>query len=252
MLHLGYIGFEEGGQLTEQVRRHPYSIILFDEIEKADSEVLNILLQILEDGMITDSQGKKINFKNTIIILTSNIGANLISNPKVIGFSDIIKSDGLNNKSSSINDNIRKDVMNEVKKVLNPEFLNRIDDIIIFNKLSKKELIEITKLFLNRLVIRMKKNNINIDIEDNVANFLVNDKKYNFEYGARPIRRIIQNKIENLIATGIIEKKFSYNDNLLIYINKNKVEIKIKEKNIDKLSVEKYNIVREKMQIKKI
>ncbi len=192
----GYVGYEEAGGLTEKIRKKPYSVLLFDEIEKAHLDVLNLLLQILEDGILTDSQGRRVDFKNTIIIMTSNIGANILVGNKKIGF------DSKNEYENQ--EKIKKDVKNEIKNYFKPEFLNRIDEIIVFDKLSKKDLKEITKIMLEELEQRLKNNNIKIAFEENVIDKIVNDVKEE-NFGARPIRRIIKNIIEDELTKFILE-----------------------------------------------
>lgn len=201
----GYVGYDEGGQLTEKVRRHPYSVILFDEIEKAHSDVFNILLQILDDGRLTDSQGRTVDFRNTIIIMTSNVGAKYITNQSSlneIGFS-------INNeqhKTESEFEKIKKTVMSELKKTFRPEFLNRVDDTIVFTKLSDSEIEEIAKLMLDTLTKRLKAMNITISFTENAIKHIA---KVGFDpvYGARPLRRAITSNIEDKISEEILQGK---------------------------------------------
>ncbi len=189
----GYVGFEEGGQLTEKVRRKPYSIVLFDEIEKADADIFNLLLQILEDGVLTDSNGRKINFKNTVIIMTSNIGASLISNSKhSLGFSG-------ENDENARNKRNRELVIEQVKKTFKPELVNRIDELIVFNLLSKNEIKKITGNILNDVVLRLKEKNIEIKFTENVVEKL-SEKGFSNDYGARPLRRLITTEIEDMLS----------------------------------------------------
>lgn len=197
----GYIGFDEGGQLTEKVRRKPYSVILFDEIEKAHPDIMNILLQILEDGRLTDSQGKTVNFKNTIIIMTSNIGARTITNKTSLGFT----SNNQENVNSEY-ETIKKEVMNELKHQFRPEFINRIDEIIVFRKLTKDELKDIIKIMLVETQKRLEENKINIKIEEDIYEKIVEQIK-DLNYGARPLRKIIQTEIEDKITEQILNSK---------------------------------------------
>ncbi|MBO5143455.1 MAG: ATP-dependent Clp protease ATP-binding subunit [Clostridia bacterium] len=199
----GYVGFDEGGQLTEKVRRKPYSVILFDEIEKAHPDVFNILLQILDDGRLTDSQGRVIDFKNTVVIMTSNIGARQISDKKEIGFAGNID----NNKNY---ERIKNNVMAELKKEFKPEFLNRVDEIIVFKQLLEEEIIQIVDLMLKTTMERLKDKNIKIKISDNLKSEIVK-KGFDPVYGARPIKRAIQNMIEDYLAEAILEKKIKNN-----------------------------------------
>lgn len=201
----GYVGYDEGGQLTEKVRRHPYSVILFDEIEKAHSDVFNMLLQILDDGRLTDSQGRTVDFRNTIIIMTSNVGAKYITNQNSfneLGFS--INSE--NSKSEGEFEKIKKTVMSELKKTFRPEFLNRVDDTIVFTKLSDSEIEEIAKLMLNTLTKRLKAMNITITFTENAIKHIA---KVGFDpvYGARPLRRAITSNIEDKISEEILQGK---------------------------------------------
>jgi len=214
----GYVGYEEAGGLTEKIRRKPYSVILFDEIEKAHPDVINILLQILEDGRLTDSQGRIVNFKNAIIIMTSNIGARLITEKKTLGFS----KDELSNDKEY--ENIKKAVMSEIKKDFKPEFLNRIDEIIVFHKLTEQNIIEIVGLMLKNLVNRMKEQDIIIKIDDKVKEHIAKNG-IDLNYGARPLRRTIQNLIEDKIAEGILEKNIKKNKVIKIGIEDGKVTI---------------------------
>ena len=204
----GYVGFEEGGQLTEKVRRSPYSVILFDEIEKAHPDVFNILLQILEDGILTDSQGRKVDFKNTVIIMTSNIGARLITDKKVsfgFGASD---SDIQNEKD------IKSRVLEELKGAFRPEFLNRVDDIIVFSKLTQDEIKQIADKMLENLKGRLKNLNIKIEFTHEVLTALAN-KGFDPVYGARPLRREIQNRIEDTLSEKILDTSIKNGDNVL-------------------------------------
>ncbi len=200
----GYVGFEEGGQLTEKVRRNPYSVILFDEIEKAHPDVFNILLQILEDGILTDSQGRKVDFKNTVIIMTSNIGARLITDKKV--------SFGFGSSESDQNEkDIKSRVLEELKGAFRPEFLNRIDDIIVFSKLTQDEIKQIAKKMLDNLMIRLKNLNITIEFTDAVITALA-QKGFDAVYGARPLRREIQNRIEDALSEKILDASIKNGD----------------------------------------
>ena len=198
----GYVGFEEGGQLTEKVRRKPYSVVLFDEIEKAHPDVFNMLLQILEDGRLTDSQGRTVDFKNTIIIMTSNVGARLITEKQ--------SSLGFNSENENAEESEKKDikelVTGELRNVFRPEFLNRVDDIIVFNKLNKDEIKQIAVKMLKTLENRLDKMNIKISFTDNAISEIA-DKGFDENYGARPLRRAIQNEIEDPLSEQMLEGK---------------------------------------------
>ena len=215
----GYVGYEEQGGLTEKVRRKPYSLILFDEIEKAHPDVLNLLLQILEDGILTDSHGRTVDFKNTVIIMTSNIGAKLITEKKTLGF----KQDDLKSDTAEVN----KDVMTELKKQLKPEFINRIDEIIVFNKLGREELKQIVDLMLKETLEKLEKRNINVKVEDKIKELIV-DKGTDFVYGARPLRRAMQNILEDKIAEEILDGNLQEGDNAEMVLEENKIKIRIK------------------------
>ncbi len=218
----GYVGFDEGGQLTEKVRRKPYSIVLFDEIEKADSDIFNILLQILEDGILTDSNGRKVSFKNTIIIMTSNIGASLISNTKSsLGFSG-------ENDEATRNKRNRELVIEEVKKTFKPELINRIDELIVFDLLTQEEIKEVTKRMLNEIKNRLNGKNIDIEFTDNVINRLA-EKGFDKVYGARPLRRLITTEIEDMLSEKFLSGELNKEKYIIDY--KNNVFL-IKEKSL--------------------
>ena len=197
----GYVGYDEGGQLTEKVRRKPYSVILFDEVEKAHPDVMNMLLQILEDGRLTDSQGRTVNFKNTVIIMTSNVGARLITDRNKLGFTN---NQNEKEKNKEDYEETKKEVMAELKKQFRPELLNRIDDIIVFHKLENKDIEKIIDLMLNQVIKRMKAQDIEIEISDDVKK-LIAEKGVDNNYGARPLRRAIQSMLEDKIAEAILD-----------------------------------------------
>ena len=205
----GYVGYDENGVLTEKVRRKPYCVILFDEVEKAHPDVMNILLQILDDGRLTDNMGRHISFKNSVIIMTSNIGARLILSKKKLGFSSEIDD-------VKQNENLKNEVLKEVKQNFRPEFLNRIDEIIVFKKLDKEELKQIAKLMLDQISKRLKKQNILIYFDNSVEEMIINNLKEP-EYGARPIRRLIQNLVEDKIADKYISGEIKENLNMMAY-----------------------------------
>lgn len=212
----GYVGFEEGGQLSEQVRKNPYSVILFDEIEKAHPDVFNVLLQVLDDGRITDSQGKTVDFKNTIIIMTSNAGAQRIVDPKKLGFSNV-------ENAESEHKDMKNNVIEEVKRMFKPEFLNRIDDIIVFRALSKEDVKGIAALMLKELKNRLAKQmDITLTYGDTVKNFIF-EKGYDKKYGARPLKRAIQNNIEDSLAEEILSGKIQASDKVSMTVVDGKV-----------------------------
>ena len=215
----GYVGFDEGGQLTEKIRRKPYSVILFDEIEKAHPDVMNILLQILDDGRLTDSQGRTVDFKNTVIIMTSNIGARLITDKKSLGFSENKEND------SKEYENTKKEVMAELKKEFRPEFLNRIDETIVFHKLTDTEIDKIIDLMLKEVERRMKEQGIELKIEKSVKK-LVAEKGIDKSYGARPLRRAIQNIVEDSLAEYILDGKIKAGEEVKIAAKDGKIIVK--------------------------
>lgn len=206
----GYVGFEEGGQLTEKVRRKPYSVVLFDEIEKAHPDVFNMLLQILDDGRLTDSQGRTVDFKNTVIIMTSNVGARLITDAQQknsLGFKTDENPDGKEN-------DVRELVLSELKNVFRPEFLNRVDDIIVFNKLSKDEIKQIARKMLETVEQRLADMDIKISFTDEAVSAIA-DAGFDEDYGARPLRRAIQTKIEDKLSEQMLEGKVTENSEVV-------------------------------------
>ncbi len=205
----GYVGFDEGGQLTEKVRRKPYSVVLFDEIEKAHPDVFNILLQILEDGILTDAQGRRVDFRNTIIIMTSNVGARQITEQKRLGFGNSEE------KAQETYEDIKNNVMGELKRAFRPEFLNRIDEIIVFHPLLETEIREIAGLMLETLKKRLLQNNITATITDEAISALAKEG-YDPVYGARPLRRAIQSKLEDLLAEEMLDGKIGEGDTIVV------------------------------------
>jgi ATP-dependent Clp protease ATP-binding subunit ClpC len=194
----GYVGYEEGGQLTEKVRRKPYSVILLDEIEKAHPDVFNLLLQVLDDGILTDGLGRRVDFRNTIIIMTSNIGARDLKDfGSGIGFSTKSKSDNLDEQA-------RSTIQNALKKAFAPEFINRLDDIIIFNSLEKADLHKIIDLMLIKLKARLVNLGYEVNLTEKAKDFIA-DKGYDPQYGARPLNRAIQKYLEDLLAEEILK-----------------------------------------------
>lgn len=217
----GYVGFDEAGQLTEKVRRKPYSVILFDEIEKAHPDVMNMLLQILDDGRLTDSQGRSVNFKNTVIIMTSNVGARLLSDKKSLGFSANTDKKQEENKEY---EDTKKEVMSELKKQFRPEFINRIDEIIVFHKLGQNEITQIIDIMLKRVQKRLQDQNYKIEI-DQTAKDLIAKNGVDDNYGARPLRRAIQNLIEDKIAEAILDGKIKPNKPAKVTAQDDKIQI---------------------------
>jgi ATP-dependent Clp protease ATP-binding subunit ClpC len=203
------VGYEDGGQLSEKVRRHPYSVILFDEIEKAHTDVFNILLQILEDGQVTDAQGRKVSFKNTIIIMTSNAGAQRIVEPKHLGFG--VVEDGEEDYQK-----MKDGVMEEVKRLFKPEFINRIDEILVFRMLTKDDIKEIVKIMLDSLGERTKSQlNLTLTVTEEAVVHLA-ESGFDKNYGARPVRRGIQTQIEDELAEKILQGEIAPGDHVQV------------------------------------
>ena len=212
----GYVGYEEGGQLSEKVRRNPYSVILFDEIEKAHPDVFNILLQVLDDGHITDSTGRKVDFKNTVIIMTSNAGAQNIISTKYLGFA----SDNSKEHNHAV---MKERVMEEVKNIFKPEFLNRIDDTIVFHTLTKENIGSIVDILLASINKRIKEQmNMTIKLDDAARNYII-DNGYDEKYGARPLKRALQSKVEDELAEKILEGSFKSGDSVLVSLKDDKL-----------------------------
>src|SRR5713101_2135393 len=203
----GYVGYEEGGQLTEQVRRRPYSVILFDEIEKAHPDVMNLLLQILEEGKLTDNVGRVVNFRNTIILMTSNVGSDTIKKQSTLGFSPITDENSY--------EKMREKIMDEAKKTFRPEFLNRLDDIIVFRSLTKADLIQILDLEIGKVMQRLKARNIILQLDDKAKDLLVS-KGYDPQYGARPMRRGVERFLEDPLAEEILKGSFHEGEPILV------------------------------------
>jgi ATP-dependent Clp protease ATP-binding subunit ClpC len=204
----GYIGYDEGGQLTEAVRRKPYSVVLLDEIEKAHPDVFNILLQILEDGRLTDAQGRKVDFRNTIVIMTSNIGAGSIAKNQSLGFS-------VGDESGLSYDDMKDRVMSELRKVFRPELLNRIDEVIVFHKLTREEILTIVDLMLLRLREQMSEHETGVELTAEAKELLV-DKGYDPTMGARPLRRAIQRFIEDPLADFVLGRELTAGSTILV------------------------------------
>ena len=201
----GYVGYDEGGQLTEQIRRRPYSVVLFDEIEKAHPDVFNILLQILEDGILTDAQGRRVDFKNTIIIMTSNVGAASIIEQKKLGFTDDAKA------ADAAAEKTRASVMDALKHTFRPEFLNRVDEIIVFNKLGDEDIKKIARIMLSDIIKRINSLGIEIEFPDEVVSMLAKEG-FDPVYGARPLRRAIVRKVEDSFSEAMLRGEIKEGD----------------------------------------
>jgi ATP-dependent Clp protease ATP-binding subunit ClpC len=223
----GYVGYEEGGQLTEKVRRKPYSIVLLDEIEKAHPDVFNLLLQILDDGQLTDSLGRKVDFKNTIIIMTSNIGARQLQDFGTgVGF-------GTGAKTANNKDDQKGVIENALKKAFAPEFLNRVDDLVLFNSLTKEDIHKIIDIELAKLYSRVEDLGYKLKLTDAAKDY-ISDKGYDAKFGARPLKRAIQKYVEDALAEEIINSNIQEGDSISIDFDKKKEEISIKVKKGDK------------------
>ena len=206
----GYVGYEEDGLLTEKIRRKPYSVVLFDEIEKANDEIFDLLLQVLDEGRLTDSKGRLVSFKNSLIILTSNLGASKLDAKKFLGF-------------GSFNDSVESSIKDAVKNHFRAEFINRLDDIIVFNSLSKEDCFDIADITINELILRLKESNIYLTVDNSAIDFII-DNSYSEEYGARPIKRAISKYIENLLSDAIIDGSIIKNDKIKVIYNGNEME----------------------------
>ncbi|HEV2392650.1 MAG TPA: ATP-dependent Clp protease ATP-binding subunit [Verrucomicrobiae bacterium] len=210
----GYVGYEEGGQLTEQVRRKPYSVVLFDEIEKAHPDVWNLLLQILEEGKLTDNIGRVVNFRNTIILMTSNVGSDTIKKQSTMGFSPISDENSY--------ERMREKILDEAKRTFRPEFLNRLDDIIVFRALTKPDLIQILDLEINKVMHRLKARNIVLQLDEGAKDFLVT-RGYDPQYGARPMRRGVERFLEDPLAEEILKGAFHEGEPILVSVDKDRL-----------------------------
>lgn len=223
----GYVGYDDGGHLTELVRKKPYSVILFDEIEKAHPDVFNIMLQILDDGRLTDAKGRHVNFKNTIIIMTSNVGASMITTTSKLGFSTA------EDESKDKYEKLKDTVSEEMKKAFRPEFLNRIDETIIFSHLSQEEIRQIVDLMLKDLFKRLAERELSIEVTDEVKDHLAKNG-YSEAYGARPLRRLIQRKVEDMLAEEILSGKYTAGDTIVLKLVDEKLTFDKKVKRVKK------------------
>ena len=212
----GYVGYDDAGQLTEKVRRKPYSVILFDEIEKAHFDVFNILLQIFEDGRLTDSQGRTVDFRNTVIIMTSNLGSIRFGNQKTVGFS----SGGL--KEEAEYSNMKEHMLEQLKKEFRPEFVNRIDEVVVFHPLDESHIGEIVELMLGQVKERMKEKDMKISFTKKAKEFLA-ENGFEPEYGARPLRRLIQRLVEDGLAEALLEGRIKTGEDVKVDIKDKKL-----------------------------
>jgi len=210
----GYVGYEEGGQLTEKVRRRPFSVVLFDEIEKAHPDVMNMLLQILEEGKLTDSLGRVVDFRNTIILLTSNVGSDVIRRQSVMGFAKTTDSGDY--------EIMRGRTLEEAKKAFRPEFLNRLDDVIVFRTLGKPELVQILDLEVAKVLDRIRRRNIRIELDDKAKDFLI-EKGFDPQYGARPMRRAVEKYLEDPLAEEILRSHLTDGEPVMVTVDGDKL-----------------------------
>jgi ATP-dependent Clp protease ATP-binding subunit ClpC len=222
----GYIGYEEGGQLTEAVRRRPYSVILFDEIEKAHPEAFNMLLQIMEDGHLSDAKGKRVDFRNAILILTSNVGADLINRETSLGFSvlgDEVRTEAENYAK------MKDKVMSELKRTFRPEFLNRVDGTMVFHALTREEIKQIVDLELDKVRERLVEQRVTLEATDAAKGYLA-DEGYDPHFGARPLRRVIQNKVEDVLSEGILAGEFQSRDTVLVDYKDGRITLEVSDR----------------------
>ena len=212
----GYVGHEEGGQLTEKVRRKPYAVILFDEVEKAHPDVFNVLLQILEDGRLTDGQGRVVDFKNTVIVMTSNAGAHTLRKQRSMGF-------GGGDDAQKTYEDMKENIMGEVRQIFRPEFLNRVDEIIVFHALTEAEIDQIARLLLNQVCARLTERGIELQVGEEALK-LISKAGYDLKYGARPLRRAIQRMVEDALSEEILSGGVRLGDKVLASVEDDKLK----------------------------
>jgi ATP-dependent Clp protease ATP-binding subunit ClpC len=210
----GYVGYEEGGQLTEKVRRNPYSVVLFDEIEKAHPDVWNMLLQILEEGKLTDNVGRVVNFRNTIILMTTNVGSDIIKKQGTLGFAPA--------NEEATHEKMRERILDEAKKTFRPEFMNRLDDVIVFRSFTKPDLITILSLEVEKVLARLRHKNLKLELDDKAKDFLV-EKGYDPQYGARPMRRSVERFLEDPLAEEILKGKLHEGEPITVTVEGDKL-----------------------------
>jgi len=219
----GYVGYDDAGQLTEAIRRRPYTIVVFDEVEKAHPDAHNMLLQIMEEGHLTDARGRKVDFRNAIIVMTSNIGAELIRRQTQLGFA--LPRDEQTEERTA-HEEMRKKLMDALRKVFRPEFVNRVDAIIVFHALTKEQIVSIVDLELNKVATRLGEHQIVLDSTE-AARFKMAELGYDPEMGARPLKRVIQNKVEDRLSDGLLSGEFKDNDKIMIEIEGEEVILRV-------------------------
>jgi ATP-dependent Clp protease ATP-binding subunit ClpC len=219
----GYVGYDEGGQLTEAVRRKGYSVVLLDEIEKAHPEVFNMLLQVMEDGRLTDAKGRKVDFRNTIIVMTSNVGADLIKRDTTLGFTAARGSDA--NTSESAYVKMKEKVLGELKKTFRPEFMNRIDSVVVFRALDREQIRLIVDILLSRVRAQLTEQQITLEVDDEAKDLLA-EKGWDPQFGARPLRRTIQNMIEDELAELLLQGHVQQGSTVKVTVKDDKLEMK--------------------------
>jgi ATP-dependent Clp protease ATP-binding subunit ClpC len=222
----GYVGYDDAGQLTEAIRRRPFSIVVFDEIEKAHPEAFNMLLQIMEEGTLSDARGRKVDFRNTVVVMTSNIGAELIKKGTGLGFT--IPRDEEADADRDYEE-MREKLIEELKRTFRPEFINRVDSVIVFHALSQEDLAQIVILELDKVSTRLAERDIELEVTD-AAKALLAEEGYSDEYGARPLRRVIQNRIEDALSDAVLEGKFSDGDGVLVDAEEDKIVLRETER----------------------
>jgi ATP-dependent Clp protease ATP-binding subunit ClpC len=221
----GYIGYEDAGQLTETVRRRPFTVVCFDEVEKAHPEAVNMLLQIMEDGQLSDAKGRKVDFRNTIVLMTSNVGADVIGRTTSLGFST---KRGVSDSDQEDYDEMKEKVLGELKRIFRPEFLNRIDGVTVFHALSRDQIRAIVDLEIGKVCERLSDHELSLQLTDEAQEYLA-EKGYDPNFGARPLRRVIQTEVEDTLSEGVLEGRFSEGDTVIAYMQDGQIAFRPKE-----------------------
>jgi len=229
----GYVGYEDAGQLTEAVRRRPYSIVVFDEIEKAHPEAFNLLLQIMEEGHLSDAKGQKVDFRNAMIIMTSNVGADTIKRGPNLGFA--FQRDEIT-EAEAVHQEMQKTLTEELKRAFRPEFLNRVDKIVVFRQLRKKDIRKIVNIILQEVNERLVEHELHLEATDPAKDWLA-EHGYDAEFGARPLRRLIQTEVEDLLSDAVLSGEFKDGQNILIDIEEDAIVLRHKENNLGEIKM---------------